>query len=150
GGQRELVKTGGAAVRQQLLLCDRAGQRRRGQDPAQPDRGRQRLADRAEGEHPVRGDALQHPDRLTVVAELRVVVVLDDVAVATAGPLHHLVPPPPPPHHPEERRVPTTAAPRGARWGPGYPPGRGPGGRPAGPRRPRGCRRPPGRAARPP
>ena len=33
--------TGGAAVGEDLRLGDRAGQRRRGDDPAQPDRGRE-------------------------------------------------------------------------------------------------------------
>ena len=139
GGQRELVQTRGAAVRQQLLLGDRAGQRRRGEDPAQPDRGRQRLADRAEGEHPVRGDALQHADRLAVVAELRVVVVLDDVAVVTAGPLHQRVPPRRRQHHPGGRLVRR-----------GHHHGAGPAGRQRGHVDPEVVDRHPDRLARPP
>jgi hypothetical protein len=104
-GQRQLVQAGGAAVGEHLRLGDRAGQRRRGDDPAKPDRGRQRLAHRAEGEDPVRGDSLQHADGLAVVAELGVVVVLDDERVVTAGPLDQRLPPRRRQYHPGGRLV---------------------------------------------
>ena len=47
-------------------------------EPAQPECRRQRLADRADRDHPVRRQTLHRADRLAVVAELGVVVVLDD------------------------------------------------------------------------
>ena len=55
GRQGELVERAGAAVAHLLLGGDRCGQRRRGVDPAEADRGRQRLAGRAEQEDLVWG-----------------------------------------------------------------------------------------------
>jgi ABC-2 type transport system ATP-binding protein len=57
--------------------------------PRQPDGGRERLAGGAEVGHDVGGDALQRADRAAVVAELTVVVVLDDQAAGGARPPRH-------------------------------------------------------------
>ena len=61
-----------------LLPGHAAATRARAQRSTQADRRRMRLADRAEQEDAVRCDPLQRPHRLPVVAELGVVVVLDD------------------------------------------------------------------------
>jgi hypothetical protein len=50
-------------------------------------RERWRLADRADGDHPVCCQTLERAHRLAVVPELGVVLVLDDVAVALGGPV---------------------------------------------------------------
>ena len=56
-------------------------------------RRRERLAHRADREHPLGREALQHADRVAVVAELGVVVVLDDEAVGVARPRDQRVAP---------------------------------------------------------
>ncbi len=77
-GERELVERGRAHVGGLLALDQAPGQRRRRQQPAQAQPGRQHLARRARVHDDVAAQPLDRADRLAVVAELRVVVVLDD------------------------------------------------------------------------
>ena len=84
--ERELVQGGRAAVGEVLLVRDRVDQRGRADEPAEPQAGRERLADRADHHHAIGREPLQRADRLAVVAELGVVVVLDEDAVALARP----------------------------------------------------------------
>ena len=84
--QHELVEDGAPAVLERLGLGHRAGEARREHEPAEAQAGRERLAGRA-GVGDLRGrEGLQRADGLAVEAELGVVVVLDDQAVALAGP----------------------------------------------------------------
>ena len=69
----------------------RVAEARRCEDPADAQGGRQGLADRSQRHHAVGGEALQRADRLPVVAELGVVVVLEDHPVDLVRPLHQLV-----------------------------------------------------------
>ena len=66
--------------------ADRLEQRRRDDEPAEPQRGRERLARRAGVGDAVGFEALQRADRRAVVAVLGVVVVLDGEGVAVAQP----------------------------------------------------------------
>ena len=89
-GQRQLVQAGAATVGDVLAGGDgRAVGRVR---PASRGAGgRERLADRAERDDAVGGQALQRADRVAVVAELGVIVVLDDDPAASAGPRDQLL-----------------------------------------------------------
>ena len=107
-GQRELLEHRGAAVGERLLVRQRAGQPRRREHPPEPQRRREPLRDRADLHDPLGRDALERADRVAVVAELGVVVVLDDQRVLVLGPL-------------EQRRAPlgATARRRSGTGGPG-------------------------------
>ena len=85
-GEPELREHRRAAVVGELLVLDRLGQRRRRDEPADPQRRRDRLRDRAHVGHALRVEALQGPDRLAVVAVLGVVVVLEHEGVAVGRP----------------------------------------------------------------
>ena len=91
--QRELVQAGRAAVIALLVLDDRLEQVRRADDPPKPQRGRERLADGPDHRHSMRGEALECANRFAVVAELGVVVVLDDRPVMGVGPLDQCLAP---------------------------------------------------------
>jgi hypothetical protein len=93
GRQRELVQQRRPAVAEVLLGGDGLGVGGRAEDPAKAQRRRQGLADRAKRHDPVGREALQRPDRLAVVAELCVVVVFDDDAVAFRRPREQFVAP---------------------------------------------------------
>ena len=84
--ERLLADPLGAHVGQVLLAADRLEQRRRDDEPAEPQRGRERLARRAGVGDAVGLEALQRADRRAVVAVLGVVVVLDGKGVAVAEP----------------------------------------------------------------
>ena len=76
-----------------LAPCRRAadvGERRRQQQPAEPQRRRERLARRAGVDDALGRHALQRADRRAVVAVLGVVVVLDDDRVAAPRPVEQL------------------------------------------------------------
>ena len=98
-GERQLVEGRGAATGQELLPDHRTDQGRRHQQPAETDPGGQGLAQRAQGDDPVGRESLQGADGLPVVAELGVVVVLQDDPVdlrrprdqrlASLGPQRH-------------------------------------------------------------
>jgi len=103
--QRHLVKGARSAIAHLLLGRDRVGQAGRGEHPAEPDRRRQRLAGGADQEDAVRREALEDADRFLVVAELRVVVVLDDEPVDPPGPVRQRMPPLGGQHHPGRRLV---------------------------------------------
>ena len=80
-------------------------QPRRADQPAHPQRRRQRLAGRAHAHHPVGRQALDRAHRLPVVAELGVVVVLDDETVHSVRPLDQRVSSLGRQHHPGRRLV---------------------------------------------
>ena len=84
--ERLLADPLGAHVGQVLLAADRLEQRRRDDEPAEPQRGRERLARRAGVGDAVGLEALERADRRAVVAVLGVVVVLDRERVAVAQP----------------------------------------------------------------
>lgn len=86
-GEEELV---GHADRQLALPLGRehrVHQRVREHQPAEADRRGQALADRADVHHVRRVEPLHGPDGLPVVAELAVVVVLDDQSVGGVCPV---------------------------------------------------------------
>ena len=89
-GEGLLVEPGCAATAQLLLLGESFEEAGRREDPADPDRRRDRLADGAEREHPLRIQSLKGSDGLSVVAELGVVVILQDHAVDLVGPRNQL------------------------------------------------------------
>ena len=101
----QLVKPWSAAAEELLLDAHRVVQARRADQPAHPQRRRQGLAGRAHRDHPVRRQPLDRAHRLSVVAELRVVVVLDDEPVHAVGPLDQLVSALRRQHHPGRRLV---------------------------------------------
>ena len=72
GGDR-----GAAGVDRPPLMRDRLGQRGRGEQPAEPQRRRERLGRGAEIDDAVGREPLQRADRRAVVAVLGVIVVLD-------------------------------------------------------------------------
>ena len=74
-----------------LLGQDAVAEARRCEDPADAEGGRQGLADRSQRHHAVGRQALQRAHGLPVVAELGVVVVLEDHPVDVVRPLHQLV-----------------------------------------------------------
>ena len=85
-GQRELIENAGLDVRQELGLHDGLHELGRNHQPSQPQAGREALA-RGAGVDDVLGcERLHRPDGLAVVAELAVVVVLDDQAVGVDRP----------------------------------------------------------------
>jgi hypothetical protein len=72
-----LLDPRGAPVGEQLLACDRLEQRGGYDEPSEPERRSQRLAERAGVHDAVGVKALERADRRAVVAVLGVVVVLD-------------------------------------------------------------------------
>jgi hypothetical protein len=104
-GQGQLVEGAAVPVGQPLRRDDVvdqvAGQH---QPPETKSRG-QALAGRAGVDDVVGREALHGPDRLAVVAELAVVVVLDDHSPGVAGPLDHPGPPRRRERHPERELV---------------------------------------------
>ncbi len=78
---------------------------RRKDQPAQPEPGRQALARGAGVDDVLGSERLHRADRLPVVTELPVVVVLDDQPAGPAGPLHHHGAPPGGQRHPERELV---------------------------------------------
>ena len=68
-------------------------ERGRCDDPSHADRRCQRLRDRAEVDRAVRRERLHRAERLAVVAELRVVVVLDDPTARPPSPVNEPAPP---------------------------------------------------------
>ena len=89
--ERQLVESRRAPTGQRLGLDEIVHQVRRREHPADSDARRERLADRPQRDHAVGRQALERADGLAVIAELRVVVVLDDVAVDRPGPGHQLL-----------------------------------------------------------
>ena len=89
-GQHELVQRGGPGTDAGQLRDDRRHEVLGRHQPGQPHRGRQRLARRAAVDDVVGGQRLHRAERSPVVAELAVVVVLDQNSAAGAGPLHEL------------------------------------------------------------
>jgi hypothetical protein len=92
-GQRQLVQRGRAHVGRLLRGGDRIDQVGRRHEPAEPQPRREDLARRARVHHALGAEALERPDRLAVVAELGVVVVLDDGPPAALGPVDEGGPP---------------------------------------------------------
>jgi len=86
--ERKLVEHGESAIVVALLDRDRVRERGRADDPAEPQRRRERLADRSERRDAFRAQPLERADRLAVVAELGVVVVLDQPCVVLGRPRH--------------------------------------------------------------
>jgi DNA-binding transcriptional regulator YhcF (GntR family) len=84
--ERELVERPGSHVRGLLPLGHRVGERRQDDEPAQPQPGREDLARGSAIDEALRGETLERADRLAVVAELCVVVVLDDRRSASGRP----------------------------------------------------------------
>jgi hypothetical protein len=85
-GECELVEQARAHVVVALLDVERRDETRGRGDPAEPQRGAERLARRSEVGHVLRRLALQRADRRPVVAQVGVVVVLDDERVGRARP----------------------------------------------------------------
>ena len=85
--QRELVDRAAVAVGERLGGDDVVDQIGGEDEPAQPDTGRERLARGPGIHHPLRGERLQRAQRVAVVAELAVVVVLDDQPTGRLRPL---------------------------------------------------------------
>ena len=90
--QRELAGHLGEVVVMPLLLGHRPDQVIRQHHPAQPERRAEGLGRGADVGDAPRGHALQRAHRLPVVAELPVVVVLDDQAVRRPRPFGERVP----------------------------------------------------------
>ena len=97
-GERGLQRKRGPARRHRARRGERVDQRVRDDDPGHAQARRERLAERADVQHARSVETLQCGQRRAVVAELRVVVVLDDVRVRRARPREQLQPPPQP-HH---------------------------------------------------
>src|SRR5206468_3981958 len=74
-GESELIDRRRALVGRLLHLGDRLYEPRREDEPAEAEPRREDLARRACVDDVIRAEALDRPDRLTVVAELRVVIV---------------------------------------------------------------------------
>jgi hypothetical protein len=91
--ERELFEQAGAEVIVVLLAGERIDQPRWREQPAKPERRRERLARRADRDHLLGDEALQGPERAAVVAQLSVVVVLDDQRAAPSGPGGERLPP---------------------------------------------------------
>ena len=92
--QRELVDRAAVAVRERLGGDDPVDQMRRENQPTQPDPGRERLAGGSRVHDPLRRQRLERPERVAVVAELAVVVVLDDQPAGRERPFDRDHPPP--------------------------------------------------------
>ena len=90
-GEGELVDAGAAAVAAGLLRSKVVDHSWRAENPAEAQGRGQGLADRAEGEDVLGSEALDDADGLTVVAELGIVVILDDPAAVAAGPVDQSV-----------------------------------------------------------
>ena len=86
-GQGQLVQRARHPVGVPLGRGDLRDEVGRRHHPGEPQAGGQRLAHRAEVDDPLRVEALERADGLTVVAELPVVVVLQDQAAGGAGPV---------------------------------------------------------------
>ena len=84
--ERELVERGRAGVGGQLLRRQRGREPGRGEDPAEPQRRRERLRRGAEVRDALGVEPLERRERAAVVAELGVVVVLDHEPVGRARP----------------------------------------------------------------
>jgi hypothetical protein len=98
--ERELVDGRRPGTQRRHLGFQWCLQRLRDHQPTQAHARRKGLT-HAAGEHnAVRIQRLHRPDRLSVVAELAVVVVLDDEAAAASGPFHHRGSPRGRQHHP--------------------------------------------------
>jgi hypothetical protein len=104
-GQGQLVEGTALPVGQPLGRHDVVGQVTGQHQPAEAQSRGQALAGRAGVDDVIGGEALHGPDRLAVVAELAVVVVLDDHSPGVAGPLHHPGPPLRSERHPERKLV---------------------------------------------
>ena len=91
--ERELVERGGAGVGGELLRRQRGREPGRGEDPAEPQRRRERLRRRAEVGDALGVEPLERRERAPVVAELGVVVVLDHEPVGRARPREQRVAP---------------------------------------------------------
>ena len=85
-GERQLVDGGRPEVRDLLGARDRVGQRLRDEQPAEPKTRSERLAGTPRVHDAVGRQPLDRADRLAVVAELGVVVVLDDRPAPALGP----------------------------------------------------------------
>ena len=90
GRQRELVERAGREVVVELLAPQVGHQPLGPGEPPDPQDRAQRLADAPAVHDAIRAQPLQRADRRAVVAELRVVVVLDDERVRRARPLREL------------------------------------------------------------
>ena len=86
-GQGDLVEHAGLRVGQRLGRDDVGVQMPGKGEPAKPEAGCQRLAGRPGVGNVLGSERLHRPDRLAVVAELPVVVVLDDEPTAANGPV---------------------------------------------------------------
>src|SRR4051794_1407615 len=89
-GEGELVERADAEVDAPAHLRHRPRPLARGDEPADAQRGREALRRRARIDDPLGVQALQRADRAAVVAELGVVVVLDDQPVGLARPREQL------------------------------------------------------------
>ena len=92
-GEGQLVDRRRAEVGGPLRERDPVGERRGNDEPAEPQARRQDLAGRAGVDDAVRAETLDRADRFAVVAELGVVVVLDDRPAAALGPGQERRPP---------------------------------------------------------
>ena len=92
-GERELLERGQAVIERLARVEQAVAPRRRRDQPPEPQRGRERLGDRADVRDEVRPQPLQRADRRAVVAVLGVVVVLDDQHVVLGRPGEQLRPP---------------------------------------------------------
>ena len=92
-GERELVDRAGVPVRQGLGRADLVDQPPREHKPTQPQARRECLARGPGIDDLFWGQALQRPEWMAVVAELAVVVVLDDQAAGVERPLDNLCSP---------------------------------------------------------
>jgi hypothetical protein len=80
--QCELVERGREVVQEPFRACEQVGERRRRDDPAQSQRGRERLRDRPELDYVPRREPLQRAHRLAVVTKLHVQLERVDGALA--------------------------------------------------------------------
>ena len=92
-GQRELVQAAGVPVGEGLGRGDLVHEVGGDDEPAQPQAGREAFAGRPGVDDPLRPERLHGPDRLAVVAELPVVVVLDEEPAGPRGPFDGPGPP---------------------------------------------------------
>jgi hypothetical protein len=104
-GQGQLVERAGLPVGQLLGRGDIVGQVAGQDEPAEAESRGQALAGRAGVDDVIGREALNGADRLAVVAELAVVVVLDDHAPGVTGPLDHPGPAPRRQRHAERELV---------------------------------------------
>jgi hypothetical protein len=104
-GQGQLVERAGLPVGQLLGRGDIVGQVAGQDEPAEAESRGQALAGRAGVDDVIGREALNRADRLAVVAELAVVVVLDHHAPGVTGPLDYPGPAPRRQRHPERELV---------------------------------------------